>query len=48
MNDKRQKIQVELALATELTGEAQTLRRGGIESFTAVRETESLAEGQLM
>jgi len=48
MNDKRQKIQVELALATELTGEAQTLRRGGIESFTAGRETESLAEEQLM
>lgn len=48
MDDKRQKTQVELALATELTGEAQKPRRGGTESPTAERDTKSLAEGQLM
>ena len=48
MDDERQKTQVELALATESTGEAQTLERGGTESPPAKHETESLAEGQLM
>ncbi len=46
MDDERQKTQVELALATESTGEAQTLERGGTESPPAKHETESLAEGQ--
>ena len=48
MDDKRQKTQVGLALATELTGEALKLRREGIESPTAEHDTKSLAEGQLM
>ena len=48
MDDKRQKTQVELALATESAGEAPKLRREGTESPTAKHETESLAEGQLM
>jgi len=48
MGDKRQKTQVELALATKSTGEALKLRREGTESPVAERETESLAEGQLM
>ena len=48
MDDKRQKTQVELALATESTGEALKLRCEGTESPMAERETESLAEGQLM
>ena len=48
MDDKRQKTQVELALAREWRGEALKLRREGTESPTAERDTESLAEGQLM
>jgi len=48
MDDKRQKTQVDLALATEARGEALKLRREGIESPTAEYDTESLAEGQLM
>lgn len=48
MDDKRQKTQVELALATKPTGEALKLRRKGTESLMTERETESLAEGQLM
>lgn len=48
MDDKRQKTQLELALATESTGEALKLRREGTESSAAERDTESLAEGQLM
>jgi len=48
MDDKRQKTQVELALATESTGEARKLRCEGTESPMAEHETESLAEGQLM
>lgn len=48
MDDKRQKTQVELALATESTGEALKLRREGTESLMTERATESLAEGQLM
>ena len=47
MGDKRQKTQVELALARESRGEALKLRREGTESPTAERDTESLAEGQL-
>jgi len=48
MDDKRQKNQAALALATKSTGEAQKRRREGTESAMAKRETESLAEGQLM
>ncbi len=48
MDDKRQKTQVELALATKSMGEALKLRREGTESLMTERETESLAEGQLM
>ena len=48
MDDKRQKTQVELALARESRGEALKLRREGTESATAEHDTESLAEGQLM
>jgi len=48
MDDKRQKNQVELALDTETRGEALRLRGEGTESATAQRDTESLAEGQLM
>jgi RNA-directed DNA polymerase len=48
MDDKRQKTQVEMALATESTGEALKLRREGTESSTAEHDTKSLAEGQLM
>lgn len=48
MDDKRQKTQVELALARKWRGEALKLRREGTESPTAERDTESLAEGQLM
>jgi RNA-directed DNA polymerase len=48
MDEERQKIQVELALATKSRGEALKLRRGGTESPMAERATESLAEGQLM
>jgi RNA-directed DNA polymerase len=48
MDDKRQKTQVELALAGEPTGEALKLWREGTESATAEHDTESLAEGQLM
>src|ERR1700674_2456704 len=48
MDDKRQKTQLELALATETKGEALRRRREGTESSTAERATESLAEGQLM
>ena len=47
MDDERQKTEVGLALATESAGEAPKLRRGGTESATAERDTESLAEGQL-
>ncbi len=45
MDDKRQKNQVELALATESTGEAPKLGREGTESPMTERDTESLAEG---
>jgi RNA-directed DNA polymerase len=48
MDEERQKIQVELALAREWRGEALKLRREGTESPTAEHDTESLAEGQLM
>jgi len=48
MDDKRQKTQVELALTTKSTGEALKLRREGTESLMTERETESLAEGQLL
>ena len=48
MDDKRQKTQVALALETESRGEALKLRREGTESATAERDTESLAEGQLI
>ena len=48
MDDKRQKSQVELALANESTGEASKLGREGTESVMTERGTESLAEGQLM
>lgn len=48
MDDERQKTQIALALANESRGEALKLRRGGTESATAERDTESLAEGQLM
>lgn len=48
MDDKRQKTQVELALATKSTGEALKLRREGTELLMTECETESLAEGQLM
>jgi hypothetical protein len=47
MDDKRQKIQVALALETESRGEALKLRREGTESATAERDTESLAEGSM-
>ena len=46
MDDKRQKIQVGLALVDESKGEAPKRIGRGIESPTAQRETESLAEGQ--
>src|SRR3990170_5492081 len=44
MDDRRQKIQLELALVAELKGEARRLGNVGTESATAERETESLAE----
>ena len=46
MDDRRQKTQVELALATRWGGEALKRRREGTESVMAEREIESLAEGQ--
>ena len=48
MDDKRQKIQVGLALVSESTGEARRLSGRGTESPTAEHGSESLAEGQLM
>jgi RNA-directed DNA polymerase len=48
MDDKRQKIQVGLALVIESKGEACKLNGRGTESPTAEHGTESLAEGQLM
>ena len=48
MDDKRQKIQVGLALVGEATGEARRLAGRGTESPTAKHGIESLAEGQLM
>jgi hypothetical protein len=48
MDDERQKTQVGLALANESRGEAPKRIGGGTETPTAERETESLAEGQLM
>jgi RNA-directed DNA polymerase len=48
MGDKRQKIQVGLALVSESKGEAQRLAGRGTESPTAEHGIESLAEGQLM
>lgn len=48
MDDRRQKTQLELALAREWTGEAPKLARGGTESAMAEHDSESLAEGQLM
>ncbi len=48
MDDKRQNIQLELALGTESKGEARRLGSRGTESFTAGHDTESLAEEQLM
>jgi len=48
MDDKRQKTQVDLALAQKSKGEALRAWRKGTESCTAQRDTESLAEGQLM
>jgi RNA-directed DNA polymerase len=48
MNDKRQKIQLELALDTGSKGEARKSGNRGTESLTAERDAESLAEEQLM
>jgi len=48
VDDKRQKIQVELALANESKGEALRRIGEGTESATAAHDTESLAQGQLM
>ncbi len=48
MDDRRQKTQLELALVTESTGEAPKPGSGGTEAATTERETESLAEEQLM
>jgi RNA-directed DNA polymerase len=48
MDDERQKTQLELALVSELRGEARRLDNGGTESSAAEHDTESLAERQLM
>jgi RNA-directed DNA polymerase len=48
VDDKRQKTQVELALANESKGEALRRIGEGTESATAAHDTESLAQGQLM
>jgi RNA-directed DNA polymerase len=48
MDGKRQKTQIELALASESRGEAPKRMSRGTETSTAERGTESLAEGQLM
>src|SRR5260370_21538297 len=46
MDDKRQNIQLELALVPEPKSEASRLERRGTETSMTERETESLAEGE--